>query len=127
MRRRRREWVLDRLSSNLQTSPSQDRVLEEVVDDLMDVMGEERGGFASARSTLADVLRADAFDSKPLDELRDQQDASVGRVQDAVADALAKLHGVLDDEQRQRLARFISEGRRGHRRHRWHGRHLHAA
>ena len=128
MRRRRREWILNRLSAHLETTPSQDRVLEDVVDDLMGVVTEERGAFLSARGTLADALGAETFDSGPLDELREQQDASLNRVHDAAREALEKVHAVLNYEQRTRLAAFMSGGDHDHRRRRWRRRsHLYAA
>ncbi len=125
-RRRRREWILDRLSSRLDTTPSQDRVLEDIVDDLTDVLGEERSVFTSSRSTLADALKGAEFDSAGLDDLGARQTEALGRVQSALGAALKKAHATLDEEQRERLASFIGSGHHGRpcgRR----ARHLHAA
>jgi len=127
IRRRRREWMLDRLSAWLDTTPSQDRVLEEVVDDLMDVMVEERAVFTSSRSTIADALKAETWDPASLDGARSEQEESLGRVHDAAKASLGKLHAVLDEDQRAALANFLAH--RGHRGRRNCGRrrHLHAA
>lgn len=128
MRRRRREWILNRLSAHLDTTPPQDHVLEDVVDDLMGVVAEERGAFLSARGTLADALGAETFDGEALNELRERQGASLNRVHDAAREALEKVHTVLNYEQRTRLAAFMSRGDHGHRRRRWRRRsHLYAA
>ncbi len=125
-RRRRREWILNRLSSKLDTTPSQDRALEDIVDDLTDVLAEERGAFTSSRTAFAEALKGEQFDPAGLDALRTEQDEAFGRVHDALGAALKKAHATLDDEQRERLADFISRGPRnrhcGPRR-----RHLHAA
>ncbi len=126
IRRRRREWMLDRLSAWLDTTPSQDRVLEEVVDDLMDVMVEERAVFTSSRSTIADALKADAWDPASLDDARAEQEESLGRVHASAKEALGKLHAVLDEDQRAALASFLGRSHRGHR-HCGRRRHLHAA
>ena len=125
-RTRRREWVLNRLSARLHTTPSQDRVLEEVVDDLMDVFSEQRGEFFSTRSGFADILAANEFDAGALADLNARQTDAFGSVQSAVTAALKKAHTVLDHEQRSRLAEFVARRDRSPRR--WHHRHhLYAA
>ena len=125
-RRRRREWILNRVSSRLDTTASQDRALEDIVDDLMDTLGEQRDAFTSGRSALADALRGEEFDAEALDALRTRQDEAFGRVHDALGSALKKAHVTLDPDQREQLARWIGDGRRsrhcGPRRG-----HLHAA
>jgi len=125
-RHRRREWILNRMSSHLDTTPSQDKVLEDVVDDLMEVFGEQRSSFSSARSSLADILAAAEYDQASMDALKAEQDESLGAMHGAAGDALKRLHAVLDEEQRERLASFISRGPRGHH-CRGRRRHLHAA
>jgi hypothetical protein len=124
-RRRRREWILDRLSSRLDTTPSQDAALGDVVDALFEAFAEERGGFSRARAAVADALAGADYDGSVLDRLRAEQDASMGRLHAAVADALARAHAVLDDEQRAALAAMIQRGPHGA--HRCRGRHLRAA
>jgi len=124
-RRRRREWVLNRLSSRLDTTASQDRELEDIVDDLMDVMTEERDAFFGSREALGQALGGEEFDGAALDDLRARQDEALGRMHDALGKALKSAHGTLDAEQREILARWINRGR-GHHCHR-RGRHLHAA
>lgn len=129
-RQRRRAWVLDRLGSRLDTTPSQDRALGDVVDDLFEAFAEERGTFGRVRSALAEALRRGEYDESVLNGLRADQDASLDRVQAAVDEALKTAHEVLDDEQRERLASLVRNGPhahncgpRGHRRRR----HMHAA
>ena len=118
-RRRRREWVLDRMSSTLGTKPSQDRVLEEVVDDVMDAFAEEKTAFRSSRGKVAEFLQADEFDGPALDELLASQKAALDRLQTTVADSLKKAHETLDSEQRAVLGRYLAHrghgcGRRAH-------------
>lgn len=125
-RRRRREWVLNRISRRLDTTASQDRVLEDVVDDLMDVVTEERDAFFSSRSAVADALRGEEFDAAGLDAARARQEQAFGRVHDAIGAAMKKAHATLDAEQREELANWIGRGHRG-RHCRPRGRHLHAA
>ena len=119
-RRRRREWVLDRMSSALDTKPSQDRVLEEVVDDVMDAFAEEKAAFRSSRSTFAQILKGDEFDTSALDALLASQKEALGRVQEAVAGSLKKAHETLDPDQRATLSSYMERsghGCRGRRAH----------
>ncbi len=111
-RRRRREWILDRLSSRLDTRPSQDAVLEGALDDVMNAFDEEKRAFRSTKSTVARILQSDDFDAGALDELLASQREALGRVQAAVAESLAKAHETLDPGQRARLAAHLE--RRGH-------------
>lgn len=125
-RRRRREWLLDRLSSRLDTTQSQDSALGEAIDSLFGAFTEERGAFSRARAAVTDVLKGAEYDSSQLERLRAEQDESLRRVHAAVEDALKTAHDVLDDEQRAQLATMLQEGPHGcHRGRR--SRHLHAA
>jgi hypothetical protein len=124
-RRRRREWMLDRLSAHLDTSPSQDRAMGDTVDSLFEAFEEERGVFSQARKAVSDALKGAEYDATVLDRLKAEQDASLRRVHTAIDDALATAHEVLDDEQRERLASMLQSGARCRSPRR--GRHLHAA
>ena len=120
MRRHRREWMLNRLSSVLNTKPSQDRVLETALDDVMDAFAEEKNAFRASRSTFADILQAEEFDATALDALLTAQKEALGRVHASVAESLEKAHGALDNEQRAQLGTLIQNGPHGHCRRRAH-------
>ncbi len=126
-RRRRRDWILDRLSSRLDTRPSQDAALGEAVDALFEAFTEERGAFSRARSAVSDALKGAEYDGSVLDRLREEQDASMARMHQAVDGALKKAHAALDPEQRDRLADMLQKGPHGGHRCHHRGRHLHAA
>ncbi len=111
-RRRRREWILDRMSSRLNTKPSQEAVLEEAVDDVMNAFAEEKSAFRASKSTFARILQSDEFDAGALDELLASQKAALARVQETVASSLKKAHETLDPEQRTQLAGYLEH--RGH-------------
>ncbi len=124
-RRRRREWMLDRLSARLDTTPSQETALGDAIDSLFEAFAEEQGAFSRARRAVSDALKGAEYDGSLLDRLRADQDASLGRMHGAVDDALKTAHDVLDDEQRATLAAMLqSRGPGCPGRHR---RHLHAA
>ncbi len=115
-RRRRREWALDRLSSRLDTTPSQDRVLGQALDEILEAFAEERGSFFRSRSVFSAALRGEDFDGDALNDLRGKQDEALGRVHSAVSETLSKAHSVLDEGQRATLAELIERGPHGHRR-----------
>lgn len=121
-RRRRREWLLDRLSDRLDTSPSQDAALGDAIDSLFGAFSEERGAFTRARGAVADALKSGHYDASRLERLKGEQDETLGRVHAAVQDALETAHRVLDEEQRAELASLLLKGPPACR-----GRRLHAA
>lgn len=127
-RRRRRDWILDRLSSRLDTSPSQENVLADVIDDLFDTMGEERSILRGSRQKVADLLRTDAWDAEAAKALRGEHEAALDRVQGTLNKSLQTLHETLDPEQRGHLADLLERGPRHHHGRCHHRRrHLHAA
>ncbi len=120
-RRRRREWVLGRLASRLDTTAAQERALGDVIDDLFDVFSAERKAMGDARKATADALRADSFADGDLDPIRDGWRASIDRISAALESAIGTAHDVLDDDQRAELADLVKDGpghchgrRRGH-------------
>ena len=61
-------------------------------------------------STLAEALEQPDFDEQKLHEAGEQQERSATQVRAAVERALRKIHAVLDDEQRKRLAYLLRTG-----------------
>lgn len=61
-------------------------------------------------STLAEALENSEFDEQKLSEAGAQQERSASHVRAAVERALRKIHAVLDDEQRKRLAYLLRTG-----------------
>jgi Spy/CpxP family protein refolding chaperone len=61
-------------------------------------------------STLAEALEKNEFDEQKLSEAGEQQERSASHVRAAVERALRKIHAVLDDEQRKRLAYLLRTG-----------------
>jgi Spy/CpxP family protein refolding chaperone len=61
-------------------------------------------------STLAEALEKAEFDEQKLREAGEQQERSASQVRVAVERALRKIHAVLDDEQRTRLAYLLRTG-----------------
>ena len=61
-------------------------------------------------SALADALAGDAFDAAKAGEAGGLRVQSAERLRDAVVKALQQIHGMLNPEQRVRLAYLIRTG-----------------
>lgn len=118
-RQRRRGWgrghrlqqhILRRLYNELETTPSQEEIIEQAVRELRHGGSSLRREFAGGRSELANALRGDRFDSSALDGWSSRQDAAMGQLRKTTLEALARVHEVLDSWQRQRLADMLNEG-----------------
>jgi hypothetical protein len=63
-----------------------------------------------AASALADIASAPNFDLAKAKEATDLKVKSAGKVGAALVDALARLHTLLDPDQRERLAYLVRTG-----------------
>ena len=108
----RRSWWLGRIFSKLDTTPAQERVIRDALGDVVDNVREHREEHERTRQDLASVMRDPDFEPDRLAELFARHDQVLSAVRAEVMDALGKIHGTLDDEQRARLARMIE--RHGH-------------
>jgi uncharacterized membrane protein len=98
--------------ARLDTTPGQEKVIREVVDELREHGRDLRGEFGRGRSDLADALRADTVDATALGDAFARHDDALERARKAAVGALAKLHDALDERQRKLLAQWL-EGRGG--------------
>ena len=85
----------------------------ELAKILADLKTERAQAEVDARRTLAsfaDALGRDQFDEAAAQQAAQLRVASAERLRDAVVKALGRLHGILDPEQRERLAYLIRTG-----------------
>jgi Spy/CpxP family protein refolding chaperone len=61
-------------------------------------------------AAFAEAVEGDAFDEAKVREAGDLRVKSAERLRDAVGVALAKLHAMLDPEQRKRLSYLLRTG-----------------
>ncbi len=95
------------LFSRLDTTPGQEKVIREVMDELRTEASGFRGEMRRARGDLADALRSDIVDETALGEAFARHDDALTRVRKGVVGGLAKLHEALDERQRRLLAEWL--------------------
>ena len=97
--------------SRLDTTPGQEKVIREVMNELRDEGRDLRGEFRKARGDLAGALRSEGVDETALGEAFARHDDALLRMRKGVVGALAKLHEALDERQRRMLADWLESGR----------------
>jgi len=99
-------WIFERLD----TTPGQERVIRSVVDDFVDHAKSARRDVEATRSDVARAVGADSFDAEAMGEAFAKHDGALDDVRKALVESLAKIHEVLDERQRARLAELIEAG-----------------
>lgn len=90
-----------------------DRQVAELARILDELKTERAQGEVDRRRTLsafADAVGSDTFDHAKVKEAANLRVATAERLRDAVSQALLRIHGLLDTEQRERLAYLIRTG-----------------
>jgi uncharacterized membrane protein len=99
----------------LQLTPDQQTVVREELERLATTLREHRQEWSASRRDVAQAVRGESFDATVMGELFGRHDERLTEARKAVMEALGKIHAVLDDTQRQRLAELIDRGAGG-----WH-------
>lgn len=121
MHRRFRRFALRRVYDSLDTSPSQEQVIEDAIRKLERESEELRGQMRNGRFEVARALRNETLDREALEQLGDKQQAAIQQLKTKALDAISEVHAVLDPRQRSLLSELISEGHHcGGRHHRGH-------
>ena len=104
------DFLLRRVSSELNATPAQEKALREVLGNLREVMSKNRDVLKAARGDVARTLRSESFSEEALAEVIARHDEVHDRMRKAVVDALAKVHTSFDSAQREKLAELIAHG-----------------
>lgn len=93
------------------TRPEQEQELEAAIDELLAEIKEElRAELRRSREDLGQIMGEDEFDAGQMGDLFSRHDETLGRLRRALVGALARIHDVLDPEQRGRLAELLRAG-----------------
>ncbi len=104
------DFILRRVSSELNATPAQEKALREVLGNLREVMSKNRDVLKAARGDVARTLRSESFSEEALAEAVTRHDEAHDALRKAMVDAIAKLHTTFDADQRERLANLIANG-----------------
>ena len=98
------------LADRLGLDEKQVAALARILDDLKTERAQAEVDRRRTLAVFADALAGDTFDAARAAQAGEQRVASAARVRDAVLKALGQIHGVLNAEQRVRLAYLIRTG-----------------
>ena len=115
----KREFVVRRLSAELDATPAQEKVIRAAADEFHESVSKLRGEGKRTRTDIAAAFRKGQFDEVLLGELYARHDRSLEDVRKAFVGMGARIHDALDEGQRERLATIIEEGPRAWGRSGW--------
>lgn len=98
--------------AKLDTTPGQEREIRSAIEDFQREAHGAKDGLRDARGKLAEAIGPDELDESKLVEARATAEDVTGKVKDAFAASLRRIHAVLDPKQRERLAELLAKGPR---------------
>jgi hypothetical protein len=105
-----RDGWLGIVSSRLDTTPAQERVIQREVRGLVERARDARRGAFDGKADLARAVGGTTFDPTAAQAAFAGLTSATKELEAAAIEALRKIHEVLDDEQRKELARLIDSG-----------------
>ena len=103
------------LFRKLDTSPAQERIVRNAIDAVRANARRFARDSRDSRRELADLLRAPEYDRERVQGWFASREEDFHRVRDSVIGALGDVYDVLDDLQREKLAKMIEKGPHGWR------------
>lgn len=94
----------------LEATPEQEKVIREAAEELRGGADGLRGELRASRSDVAAAVRSPSLDETRLGEVFARHDAALEKMRRAAIGAVGKVHAVLDDRQRERLAEILEHG-----------------
>jgi hypothetical protein len=98
------------LFAKLDTTPGQEREIRSAIEDFQRATSSLRDGLRGVRDDVARAVSGEVFDDVAIGEAGARVDGTATHVKQAFADALRRIHGVLDARQRERLAELLAKG-----------------
>lgn len=106
----RRRWMLRYAFERLGTTPGQERVIEEVVDEVERKGRAVREEISKLRADIARSMRGENFDTATAREAMDRQQTLIDELRNAAIAGMQKIHEALDPEQRKRVGDLLEFG-----------------
>jgi Spy/CpxP family protein refolding chaperone len=105
-------FFLRPIFERLDTSPGQEKVIVDAVDELLATVSDVRREAEALRAEVARAVRQPAIDEAAWAAARSRVGVAAQTVESSMAATLHKIHEVLDDKQRARFAELIQDGPR---------------
>jgi Spy/CpxP family protein refolding chaperone len=116
----RGEWVVDKVSKELELNDSQRIKLVEVKDQFIAVRKSMRSDREEARKEVLAMLKQPTMDREKVNAMVNQKIAIVSEKSPSIIDAIGNFYDSLDDSQRAELSEFIEEKMERHVKHHSH-------
>jgi hypothetical protein len=107
---RRRGYGLRWLFERLDTTPGQEKVIQEAIDEFKETVRKNRDEWKGSFETLADAIRGLEFDHGGVAETWVKHDKAIEAIRLALVAQLDKVHAALDERQRKILSDLIARG-----------------
>ncbi|MBC8132782.1 MAG: hypothetical protein H7X95_07355 [Deltaproteobacteria bacterium] len=108
---------MNSILGHVRATATQERGIRAAFEEFRDEMKEVGGGERKkTRQDISSAMRKPHFDEVFMGELFARQDTAIERTRKAFVGLMAKVHEVLDEEQRGRLADLVEKGPRFWRR-----------
>lgn len=98
------------MAHKLELTDDQVEKLAVILNELKTERAQAAVDYRRTVNNFADALAAPTFDESKANAAGDERVKSAEHIRKAVQDALRKVHAMLDDEQRQRLAYLMRTG-----------------
>jgi hypothetical protein len=106
-------FILSSILGRVRATATQERVIRAAVDEFRAEMKNVGGGEAKkTRQDIGSAMRNPNFDEVFMGELFARQDTAIEKTRKAFVGLMAKVHDVLDEEQRGRMADLVEKGPR---------------
>lgn len=105
-----RRWMLRRLFQHLDTTPGQEKVIAQAVDDAERKMWATREELFKSRGAFAKAMRGEHFEATAVDAAFDTQQAAFDDLKKSIREGMAAIHEALTPDQRARLGDLIEFG-----------------
>jgi hypothetical protein len=105
-----RRWFLRALFERLETTPGQEKVILQEIDQLRENKRAVHAELEQIRRAVARAVRSEMFDQAALDEAYGRQDALLAKLRAQFSVALSRVHEALDDRQRKQIADWLEGG-----------------
>ena len=103
-------FFLRAIIEQLDATPEQEKVIATAFREVRDEASKNREEMRRSRADIAKAMRSPGFDEVLLGELFARHDTAMEAMRRTVTGALAKVHVVLDEKQRNHLADLIENG-----------------